>query len=67
MSHSILAAQKMFVEKLRSFEESITTRASKALEEFIYIICMNDMIVKSQQFNCFLPNFPLICPTNSPT
>ena len=44
----------MFVKKLRFFEESITTKTPEALEEKINIICMNDMIVKSQLFDCFI-------------
>ena len=48
MPHSILASQKMFVEKLRSFEESITTRTAETIEEAINIICINYLIVQTQ-------------------
>ena len=50
MSHLFIASQEKFLVKLRFFEESVIARASKTLEEAIYIFCMNDLIVKSKQF-----------------
>ena len=46
MFHSVLVSQKMFVGKLRSFEESVRTRTPEALRERINIICTKDMIVE---------------------
>ena len=52
MSHPILTTQEMFVEKLRYFEEKVTTRAPETLEEDIYVNCMNFITVEYQQADC---------------
>ena len=67
MSHSLLASQEMLIEVVRFVEQGLTARTSKALQETIYIIWMNDMIVKSQQLNCFLSNLPILRRASSPT
>ena len=48
MSHSVLASQKMLVKIVGFNKENVTTRTPEAFEKAIYIICMNDMDVKSQ-------------------
>ena len=48
MFHSFLAFQKMFAKIVGLIKKIVTARASKALKETIYIVCMNHMVVKSQ-------------------
>ena len=48
MFRSVPAFQKMFVKIVGFIEESVTTRASKAPKENIYIFCMTNMVPKSQ-------------------
>ena len=48
MSQLVLTSQEMLIEVVCFVEKGVTARASKALDETIYIVCMNHMIVKSQ-------------------
>ena len=48
MLHSILASQEMFVKSVGFIKESVTTRTPEALGEPFYVICLIDIIVKSQ-------------------
>ena len=53
MPHSILASQKIFIKIVGFIEEKVTTGTPEAFDEVIYSICMKDMIVKFQSFDCF--------------